>query len=65
LAEKNAGKWHFWLHNIGLPIMILSLAMVLVTENNAFLPGTAIGPIITSVGIFIFVWNILKNIKAA
>ncbi|PWW19883.1 hypothetical protein DFO73_11877 [Cytobacillus oceanisediminis] len=35
--------------------MILSLAMVLVTENNAFLPGTAIGPIITSVGIFIFV----------
>ncbi|CAM3482394.1 hypothetical protein GCM10009865_30830 [Aeromicrobium ponti] len=64
LAEKNAGKWHFWLHNIGLPIMMLSLAMVLVTENNTFLPGTAIGATITAVGIFVFVWNILKNLKA-
>ena len=64
LAEGKAGKWHFWLHNIGLPIMMLSLSLVLVTENNAFLPGTAVGATITAGGILIFVWNILKNLKA-
>src|SRR5690606_13562051 len=64
LPETNAGKWHFWLHNIGLPIMMISLALVVTTENNAFLPGTAIGATITAVGVLLFVWNVLKNLKA-
>ncbi|GLB60411.1 cbb3-type cytochrome c oxidase subunit I [Cytobacillus sp. NCCP-133] len=63
LAERKTGKWHFWLHNIGLPIMMISLASVLITENSTFLPGTAIGATITAVGILLFVWNILKNLK--
>ncbi|KAF0820132.1 MULTISPECIES: cytochrome-c oxidase [unclassified Cytobacillus] len=64
LAVGKAGMWHFWLHNIGLPIMMLSLSLVPVTENNAFLSGTAVGATFTAVAIMSFVWNLLKNLKA-
>nr|WP_249365347.1 cbb3-type cytochrome c oxidase subunit I [Cytobacillus citreus] len=63
LAASKLGKWHFWLHNIGLPIMMLSLALLITTENGALQKGTAIGATITSIGILIFVYNILKNLK--
>lgn len=63
LATSKLGKWHFWLHNIGLPIMMASLAIVITVKNEAFLLGTAIGATITTIGILLFVFNVLKNLK--
>lgn len=63
LSQSKLGKWHFWLHNIGLPIMMISLAIVITTQNEAFLPGTAIGATVTSIGVLLFVTNILLNLK--
>lgn len=63
LASSKLGKWHFWLHNIGLPIMMISLAIVITMQNEAFLVGTAIGATITSIGVLLFVANILLNIN--
>lgn len=63
LSQSKLGKWHFWLHNIGLPIMMISLAIVITTQNEAFLTGTAIGATITSIGVLLFVTNILLNLK--
>jgi len=64
LTASKLSKWHFWLHNIGLPIMMISLAMIVAAQNAAFVPGTAIGATLTALGILLFVWNILKNLKA-
>lgn len=63
LASSKLGAWHFWLHNIGLPVMMISLAIVITTQNEALLPGTAIGATITSIGILLFVINIWKNLR--
>ncbi|MYL69767.1 cytochrome-c oxidase [Halobacillus litoralis] len=65
LAKSLSGKIHFWLHNIGLPIMILGLFLVVLYENDVWLPLVATGATITSLGIFFFVFNVLKNLKAA
>ncbi|QSS98386.1 cytochrome-c oxidase [Pontibacillus sp. ALD_SL1] len=58
-----AGKIHFWLHNIGLPIMMISLFLLILLENESFGLGAAIGSIITVIGIMFFVWNIFINLK--
>ncbi len=63
LAASKLCKWHFWLHNIGLPIMMLSLAIMIFTGIEALTVGTAIGATLTCLGVLIFVWNILKNLK--
>lgn len=65
LASSKLGIWHFWLHNIGLPVMMISLAIVITVQNEAFLLGTAIGATITSIGVLLFVINILKNLGKA
>ncbi|MBN9655117.1 cytochrome-c oxidase [Halobacillus sp. GSS1] len=65
LAKSLSGKIHFWLHNIGLPIMMLGLFLVVLFENDVWLPLVATGATITSLGIFFFVFNVLINLKAA
>ncbi len=61
-GETGLAKTHFWLHNIGLPIMQISLFIMILTENAAFTVGTIIGSILVVVGVIMFVINIL-NVK--
>ncbi|MFE8703552.1 cytochrome-c oxidase [Cytobacillus sp. FJAT-54145] len=63
LETSKLGKWHFWLHNIGLPIMMISLALMIITGNSALVPGTAIGGTITTLAVLVFAWNVLKNLR--
>ncbi|MYL49426.1 cytochrome-c oxidase [Halobacillus litoralis] len=65
LAQSLTGKIHFWLHNIGLPIMMIGLFFVILFKNEALLPLVATGATVTSLGIFSFVFNVLKNLKAS
>ncbi|MFC5713247.1 cbb3-type cytochrome c oxidase subunit I [Thalassorhabdus alkalitolerans] len=62
-AEKsNLGKWHFWLHNISLPIMLGSLFMV-IRGYEAFGPIIGIGGITLAIGVVLFVINVFRNVK--
>lgn len=63
LSENRLGRGHFWLHNIGLPIMMISLAVLVATGNEVVLPGVAVGATITVLGVLLFVWNVLTNLK--
>lgn len=61
-AEHNRlGKGHFWLHNIGLPIMMIGL-LALEGGVPTAEPVIAIGATITSIGILLFVINVLQNV---
>ncbi|MFC0186896.1 cytochrome-c oxidase [Fictibacillus aquaticus] len=57
------GKIHFWLHNIGLPVMMAALAAFTYGYEKAE-PLIGIGATITSVGILLFAVNVWKNVKA-
>jgi cbb3-type cytochrome oxidase subunit 1 len=61
-AGNKAAQTHFWLHNIGLPIMMIALAFV-VLGYEQFITFTAIGATITFSAVLIFVYNVLRNIK--
>ncbi|MBW5447332.1 cytochrome-c oxidase [Cohnella sp. CFH 77786] len=34
-AESRLGKWHFWLHVIGIPLMMVGLAVVILMGDAA------------------------------
>ncbi len=52
LAETTAAKGHFWLHNIGLPVMMISIALAILGAGSVFFPIATIGGALTVIGIF-------------
>lgn len=59
-GETTLAKTHFWLHNIGVPVMQISIALQL-TVSEAFLPVTIVSSILVVVGVLLFTVNVLKN----
>lgn len=62
-AASKLGKVHFWLHNIGLPIMLLALSFYVYGAHQAE-PLIATGATITGLSIILFAINVWKNVKA-
>lgn len=56
-------KVHFWLHNIALPVMMVSLSF-LRFGHTGVIPVLAISEIVAAVGILVFAANIFINLKA-
>jgi len=54
---------HFWLANVSLPVMAVSLSFV-VTGSRAVIPVLAISEILAAAGILVFAANIFMNLKA-
>jgi cbb3-type cytochrome oxidase subunit 1 len=61
-AETTLAKFHFWLHNIGLPVMMISLAFFL-TGSSWATPIIAVGGVLTVLGVILFAINIFRNVK--
>lgn len=55
-------KVHFWLNNVSLPVMAISLAFVLTGERGV-IPVLAISEIVAAAGILAFAANIFINLK--
>ncbi|SHG70486.1 cytochrome-c oxidase [Ornithinibacillus halophilus] len=65
LAETALAKIHFWVHNIGLPVMMGGLALALSGAGDIFLTFVAIGGTVTVLAILLFVINVLMNLDSA
>ncbi|WP_047154661.1 cytochrome-c oxidase [Aneurinibacillus tyrosinisolvens] len=61
-AQHRLGTLHFWLHNVGLPVMMIGL-LGLTLGNPAFEAVIAIGAIVTIVGVLLFTVNVFKNVS--
>jgi cbb3-type cytochrome oxidase subunit 1 len=57
------GKLHFWLHNLGLPIMMISLTLMIALENPSYEIGIIIGANATALGVLLFLINVFMNVK--
>ncbi|WP_144462033.1 cytochrome-c oxidase [Siminovitchia fortis] len=64
LPLTSAAKAHFWLHNIGLPIMMISIALAILEVSPVFFPIATLGGVVTVLGVFCFGYNVLKNLRA-
>ncbi|MFD1039795.1 cytochrome-c oxidase [Virgibacillus byunsanensis] len=62
-AESGLAKVHFWLHNIGLPLMQGTLFVMLLTSNHSIVVLTIIGSIMIVVGAILFLVNIFRNVN--
>jgi len=62
-AETKLAKIHFWLHNIGVPLMQGSLFVMILTGSESLLPVAIISSLLVIVGVLLFSINVFK-IKA-
>ncbi|MFC0470918.1 cytochrome-c oxidase [Halalkalibacter kiskunsagensis] len=56
------GKIHFWLHNIGLPLMMIGLFFLL-QGNNSLEFLIPIGATLLIIAVILFAINVMKNVK--
>lgn len=64
LARSGLARAHFWLHNLGLPIMIISLACYAYGYAAAE-PLIGLGSVITFLSLLLFAVNVLRNARPA
>jgi len=63
-AETKLAKSHFWLHNIGLPVMMVGLLCESLGVT-AGVPIMIVGSLAVVVGTLIFMVNVLKNLNTS
>lgn len=57
-AVTRLAKTHFWLHNIGLPIMQGSLFYMLLADNESIVVVTIVASVAVVVGIILYAINL-------
>ncbi|SDC95193.1 hypothetical protein SAMN02799630_01828 [Paenibacillus sp. UNCCL117] len=60
-AQSKLGKWHFWLHMLGIPLMMAGLACMLLTASMAFIPVVSVGGVCIVVGTILFSINAVRH----
>ena len=63
-AETRLARIHFWLHNLGLPPLMISLAFLL-AGNAAFEPIVGICSLVVWSGVILFVVNVWLAVRPA
>lgn len=63
-STTRLAKLHFWLHNVGLPVFMVGLGMLLSGNESA---GAIVGiaATVVLVGLALFAANVLVNVKPA
>ena len=60
-ANSKLAKTQFWLHNIGVPVMLGGIALQ-VLGVSAALPPTIIGSLAVVIGVILFMINVFKYV---
>lgn len=62
-AETKLATVHFWLHNVGLPPLMISLALML-AGNAAMEPVVGISSLVVASGVMVFVVNVWRTLPS-
>lgn len=62
IANTTLAKVQFWVHNLGLPVLMLTLAGFL-RGNSALHPVVGAASVVVGAAIVLFAFNIFKNLK--
>ena len=62
-STTRLARFHFWLHNLGLPVFMVGLALLL-TGRDVAMPIVFAGAPVVLLALFVFAANVLINIKA-
>jgi len=61
-STTRLARGHFWLHNIGLPMFMVTLGLLL-SGREALVPLVAGSAIVVLLGLAIFAVNVLMNVR--
>lgn len=61
-GQSRLARIHFWLHNVSLPVMMLSLTLIL-GGSMQWVPVLVISEIVAAIGVAVFAANIFLNLK--
>lgn len=61
-ARSKLAKVHFWLANVSLPVMAISLALMLTGTKQA-LPALVVSEMLAALGIIVFAVNLFWNVR--
>jgi cbb3-type cytochrome oxidase subunit 1 len=62
-AKSKLASWHFWLHNLGLPVMQGCLFLMIFTQTESYVIGAIIGSLALGVGVLLFAVNLWKHAR--
>lgn len=63
-ANTRLARVHFWLHNLGLPVFMAALALML-SGHESVLPVVAIAALVVLLGLILFAANFLLTTRTA
>ena len=64
-GRDEARAWHFWIHNLTLPVFMALLFAMLAGNPGARTVAVDIGATVTLIGIVLFAVNLWRTIPAA
>lgn len=65
-GNSTLGKWHFWLYNLGMPVLLLSMFMVQFPGMLSFAHiFTFTGGGAVALGVILFIINVFINVHEA
>ncbi|MBP1995414.1 cytochrome-c oxidase [Paenibacillus eucommiae] len=62
-GESRLGKWHFWLHMIGIPLMTGGLTGLMLSANTLYTLPIGVGGVLVVVGTILFSINLLLHMR--
>lgn len=62
-AEAKLARIHFWLHNVGLPLLIISMVFFAQGEESMGIPFAALGGVLVIASVIVFLVNLFKRVK--
>ncbi len=60
-AGNRLSRWHFWFHNIGLPVMLFSLVWKEYGSSAQAEAGVGLGSVLLLVALLFFTINVFRN----
>src|SRR5699024_10217133 len=65
-GNSKLGIWQFWLYNIGLPILLISMFMIQIPSMREYAHLlTFSGGGALAIGVILFIVNVFANVKAS
>jgi cbb3-type cytochrome oxidase subunit 1 len=63
-GSHGLAKVHFWLHNIGLPLLVIGMVGFANNIKALGIPCTAVGGILVIIAVLCFAINVWKNVSS-
>ncbi|TJY39616.1 cbb3-type cytochrome c oxidase subunit I [Cohnella pontilimi] len=64
LGEARLAKIQFWLHNVGLPLLIVSMVLFAAGNDDIGIPFAVLGGLLIIVSVILMTVNVFKRLKA-